>query len=74
MSVSTLQSESSPQPIFLFVSIRSDSNWRKRRQVPDSTATIEEAREEDSEEMLTSLVGVIQAIISLYAVENDMIR
>lgn len=30
--------------------------------------------EEDSDEVLTSLVGVIQAIISLYAVENDMIR
>ncbi|KAK9893695.1 DUF254-domain-containing protein [Cystobasidium minutum MCA 4210] len=60
---------SAGKPVFA-----SDSNWRKRRQVPDSTATIEEAREEDSEEMLTSLVGVIQAIISLYAVENDMIR
>lgn len=30
--------------------------------------------EEDPEELLTSLVGVMQAIISLYAVEDDMIR
>lgn len=29
---------------------------------------------ENSEEALTSRVGVIQAIISLYAVDNDRIR
>lgn len=29
---------------------------------------------EDTEEALTSLVGVVQAIVSLYAIENDRIR
>lgn len=40
----------------------------------DQSSSQEPASIEESDEMLTSLVGVIQAIISLYAVENDMIR
>lgn len=41
---------------------------------PRGVGNFGEEDEEDPEELLTSLVGVIQAIISLYAVENDTIR
>ena len=54
---------------FLF---HSNSRWPDEL-VADSDTDRQSSIDKDDEEF-TSLVGVIQAIISLYAVENDRIR